>query len=90
MPLYRNNETGDVETIPVEMQDKYDNNPIFAAWSRFVPESEAADLKGAALDEALEDAGLPKSGSADDKRARLAEHSTELLAEQNTHQEGNL
>ena len=33
----------------------------------------AGELKGAALDEALEAAGLPKSGSADDKRARLAE-----------------
>lgn len=40
-----------------------------------VPGSEpAADLKGAALDEALEEAGLSKSGSADEKRARLAEH----------------
>lgn len=33
----------------------------------------AEDLKGAALDEALEDAGLPKSGTADEKRARLVE-----------------
>lgn len=32
------------------------------------------ELKGAALDEALEKAGLPKSGTADEKRARLAEH----------------
>lgn len=87
MPLYLNEETGDVVTVPVELQDKYDS---LDQWSRFVPESEAAELKGAALDEALEDAGLSKSGSADDKRARLAEHSTELLAEQNTHQEGNL
>lgn len=39
------------------------------------PEDEpAAELKGAALDEALEDAGLPKSGTADEKRQRLAEH----------------
>lgn len=40
-----------------------------------VPGSEpAAELKGAALDEALEAAGLPKTGTADEKRARLAEH----------------
>lgn len=32
------------------------------------------DLKGAALDEALEAAGLTKTGTADEKRARLAEH----------------
>lgn len=34
----------------------------------------SSDLKGAALDEALEQAGLPKTGSADEKRARLAAH----------------
>ena len=40
-----------------------------------VPGSEtAAELKGQALDDALEAAGLPKSGTADEKRARLAEH----------------
>lgn len=33
-----------------------------------------ADLKGKALDEALTAAGLPTSGKADEKRARLAEH----------------
>lgn len=33
-----------------------------------------SDLKGAALDDALETAGLPKTGSADEKRARLAAH----------------
>lgn len=36
--------------------------------------AEAEELKGKALDEALEAAGLAKSGSADDKRARLAEY----------------
>lgn len=35
---------------------------------------ETEELKGAALDEALEAAGLPKTGTADEKRARLAEH----------------
>lgn len=37
-------------------------------------EPDPADLKGQALDDALETAGLPKSGTADEKRARLAEH----------------
>lgn len=34
----------------------------------------AEELKGAALDDALDAAGLPKTGSADEKRARLADH----------------
>jgi predicted dehydrogenase len=35
---------------------------------------EVAPLKGAALAEALTDAGLPKTGTADEKRARVAEN----------------
>lgn len=35
--------------------------------------AEVGELKGAALDEALEAAGLSKSGTADERRARLAE-----------------
>lgn len=31
-------------------------------------------LRGAALDQALEEAGLPKGGTADEKRARLEDH----------------
>jgi hypothetical protein len=37
------------------------------------PEPEV-ELKGEALDKALEERGLPKTGSADEKRARVAEH----------------
>lgn len=37
-------------------------------------QQEPEQLKGAALDEALEAAGLSKSGTADEKRERLAEH----------------
>ena len=32
------------------------------------------DLKGESLDAALKEAGLPTTGKADEKRARLAEH----------------
>jgi hypothetical protein len=39
-------------------------------------------LKGKALDAALTDAGLPTTGTADEKRARLADH-----PDDNTHQE---
>jgi hypothetical protein len=49
-------------------------------WERIYTEDEkaalveeAAELKGPDLDEALEKKGLPKSGKADEKRARLAE-----------------
>jgi hypothetical protein len=38
------------------------------------PHIDLSALKGAALDEALEKAGLSKSGTADEKRARLAEY----------------
>lgn len=37
-------------------------------------EAPAAQLKGKALDAALNDAGLSLNGTADEKRARLAEH----------------
>lgn len=39
---------------------------------------EEQPLKGAALDAALEGAGLPTTGKADEKRARLAEHQAAL------------
>lgn len=42
---------------------------------------QAGELKGAALDEALDAAGLSKSGSADEKRARLAEAVSAAQAE---------
>lgn len=37
-------------------------------------EAEAADLKGDDLTDALRERGLPLSGTADEKRARIAEH----------------
>jgi hypothetical protein len=48
-----------------------DGTPIEAE----TPEPEPdVELKGEALDAALEERGLPKTGSADEKRARVAEH----------------
>lgn len=38
--------------------------------------AEAERLKGEALDEALKEKGLPRTGKADEKRARLAEAET--------------
>lgn len=56
--------------------------PAVAAPS--VAPEDAADLKGKALADALTDAGLPTSGSADEKRARLRDH----LANQTTNTPG--
>ena len=47
---------------------------------RVLSEDEVAELKGAALDDALGKAGLSKSGTADEKRARLAEYEAGLAA----------
>lgn len=41
---------------------------------RIGPPSGDDELRGAALDAALRDAGLPTSGTADEKRQRLADH----------------
>jgi hypothetical protein len=45
---------------------------------RVLSEDEVAELKGAALEQKLTDAGLSKSGTADEKRARLAEYEAGL------------
>lgn len=42
--------------------------------------SDPSELKGEALDEALRSAGLPLTGSADEKRARLAEQQGQASA----------
>lgn len=39
-----------------------------------VPDDDASALKGRELDETLKSAGLPTTGTADEKRARLAAH----------------
>jgi hypothetical protein len=45
-------------------------------------------LKGKQLEDALDQAGLSKAGSADEKRARLAEHEAALAANDTTENEG--
>ena len=40
------------------------------------PVVQVEPLKGRELDAALDDAGLPKTGTADEKRQRLADHQT--------------
>jgi hypothetical protein len=67
-----NPSNGDVRVVPDALEQRYADRG-FEVTAR----SEAtagSGLKGKALDEALDAAGLPKTGSADEKRARLAEH----------------
>lgn len=69
--FYRHVRNSDVIQVFGPVADFYSHHPD---WERVISEEEAAELKGASLDEALEEAGLSKSGRADEKRARLAEH----------------
>lgn len=69
---FRNIINGDVHTVDPD-------NPIgdyfgrSLDWEQIITEDDAADLKGEALDAALEDHDLPKTGKADEKRKRLVE-----------------
>ena len=71
MATVRNPVNGDVRVIPDVLVEKYVEERGFER----LPDATTPDqLKGAALDAALKDAGLSTSGTADEKRARLAEH----------------
>lgn len=48
--------------------------PTVQAGDALEDEDDDNVLKGAALEQALEDRGLPKTGTADEKRARVAEY----------------
>lgn len=71
--------SADVITVDESLEDYYrrqgwQREPTAAELAAAAAELETQELKGAALDEALEEAGLSKSGTADEKRARLADH----------------
>jgi hypothetical protein len=51
-------------------------------------EEQVDALKGKELDAALEAAGLSKSGTADERRARLAEYEAELATNNSNEEEG--
>ena len=74
-PDYLNPDAPNAEVL-AQAQDAYEPEPILSA-------EEVADLKGQALDEALDAAGLTKSGTADEKRARLAEYEAGLSGANN-------
>lgn len=75
----RHPKTDDVRVIPAVLEDSYTARG-WEATSRTTAKPPSV-LKGAALDEALEAAGLPKSGTADEKRARYAGHLAGLSGE---------
>jgi hypothetical protein len=64
----------DVVTVPDSLDMGYQRDE---AWSRIVDPAEAERLKGEKLDQALRDAGLPLTGTADEKRERLANPGSE-------------
>lgn len=68
----RNPRTDDVRVVPAQLEQRYADRGWETTGTSGTPAP--GDLKGAALDEALDSAGLPKSGTADEKRARYAEH----------------
>jgi hypothetical protein len=70
MATFQHPTKGDVVVVPDVLVESYEAR----GFERLPDTSTPELLKGAALDVALEDAGLPKTGSADEKRARLAEH----------------
>lgn len=59
-----------VRVVPAELADRYRDRGYEV--SDVV--AQATQLKGQALDDALRDNGLPTSGTADEKRQRLAEY----------------
>jgi hypothetical protein len=76
MPQYRH-ASGDIVTVSETLVGYMDAKP---GWQRELTdeekaaiEEEVAELKGADLNNELDKAGLPKTGLADEKRARLAE-----------------
>lgn len=71
-------EPDDVVDVPDDRYEGYvpaeEHRSPDHPWSEIEAPIDTGEIKGAALDQALEDAGLPKTGTADEKRQRLAEH----------------
>lgn len=73
----RNITSGDVIVVQDESVGYYKSTgqwvPSEETEAVDVEEPAAVELKGEALDDALRDSGLPLTGTADEKRARLAD-----------------
>jgi hypothetical protein len=64
----------DAEDRPAEVRVAAETGAGVAPDPRRADAGDSGELTGQALDDALEAAGLPKTGKADEKRARLAAH----------------
>ena len=74
--LYRIVPDGETATIPDDRWQGYVSQA--GVWEGVdEPATPADELAGQSLDAALTDAGLPKTGTADDKRQRLADWQAE-------------
>jgi hypothetical protein len=76
-------EPGDVVEVPDDRYEGYVPDEAHRSgtaipWSEIEAPIDTGEIRGAALDKALEDAGLPKTGTADEKRQRLAEHLSDV------------
>lgn len=67
---FRHVRDGAVITVHGANIPRYQRDDRWAA----ITDDDGGELKGAALDEALDAAGLSKAGAASEKRARLAEY----------------
>lgn len=75
-------------TMPIELDPDAPNLEVAQAAEVYesepiLSEAEVEELRGAALNESLETAGLSKSGTVNEKRARLAEHEAGLAGSTN-------
>ena len=80
----------EVTDIPGDLDS--DSEEFAAALAKRQANAEAEDLRGKALDDALDDAGLSKSGTVAEKQSRLAEFNASqgtVEADSATNQEGN-
>lgn len=77
MGLLKHKHTGAIRSASGPAADFLRNK---GTWEDFTPPSDAAELKGKDLAAALDEAGLPKTGSADEQRQRLADHQAAQLA----------
>lgn len=80
MGLFKNTQDGRIHAAHGATANWLLNQQPEGLWVEIEVE-DPGELKGKALDQALEEAGLPKSGNVDEKRARLAEYNAQQLAE---------
>ncbi len=68
---FRHPETGQIRHSSSEATERFLTS---RGYTPHTTPTEGGELKGQALDNALDEADLPKTGTADEKRARLREH----------------